>query len=114
MWLVPSNDFNGIELEFLQADDDIEAYLNVYTMSFPNLPGDSRHVEFQLEIMGQLKFFVAELLTGGQKACVPDEIKNAIILSLLNDEPVGISAGKYKEILVPNYFYSVYHKIKPK
>lgn len=110
-YLQTCNPFNGLEVELLCNGADTTLFLNALMLCFPPAQNDSGKIDVDICIEDQSFQYPGDRYEGGQRIRLPEEAKQLIIASLLEDIPVTIAVGRYQAIIYSENFKKVYHKL---
>lgn len=105
----PSNNFNGIEVEWVRSGGEHRLYLNAMTLQFPC--ADDQTVDVSVCIEGEEYHFVAAWLQGGQRLLLGDDAQELIISTLFEGCPVDISVGRYHTTVTSDNFAKIYDRM---
>lgn len=104
VFLIPSSTFNGIQVELVGVGSDQHLYLSVLCLQISPSSSSDSIVNVTITIEDQVYTVSAELLEGGQRVLLPEEAKDLIVCSLLNDQEVTIAMGRYRQTLISDNF----------
>lgn len=96
--------------EFVCCGAQQDFYLNILTLQFPALKDNHTITPVTITVEGQQYTYDADRMEGGQRTHLPDEARDLIINSLMAEESVQISSGRYHETLITDNFPLLYQK----
>lgn len=112
VYLPACNTFNGMETVLMSHNGSIRLYLNVFTLLFPyDDETDQEHTSVFIAIGEEKYCFIADRLQGGQCLALPDEATELIVNSLLENQCVKISTGRYQTTLICDNFATAYYRL---
>lgn len=109
--LLPADNlFRGMSLELTQTQSGLNAYLNIYSLSFPKNPANPSYIQVNMTVEKESWVFLAIRLEGGQRALLPQEACNLLIDQLLQGKEVFLSVEKYHTAASPIGFSKLFKK----
>ena len=108
-YLPATNTFSGMEVELMCHNGCLNLYLNAITLQFPTT--NPKQTELKIVVCDQTYIFLAERLNGGQRLLLPDDAKQLVICSLLEENCVKIYAGRYETTVTDEGFAKTYNDL---
>ena len=90
---------NGIDIEFINNSNQIQAYLTVHSTPVEPLKGDPQSVAVSVRSAQEKFSCTAYRFQGGQKFLLPYEVSEKIISLLKNKQEVTILLNGYRTVL---------------
>lgn len=111
LFLSPSNDLTGLELDFVQMKDGLRLYLNVFGLEIPPEPNDPDSSRVFISFREYSYHFSAARFQGGQRLLIPEYVQNEIIDFLQEGRPVFIQVGRYESTIYPDKFLDLFYRM---
>lgn len=99
---------NGIDIEFVNNSDQVQAYLTVHSTPIEPLNGAPQSVAVSIRSSQEKFSCTAYRFQGGQKFLLPPEIAENIISLLKNKQEITILLNGYRTVLKPTDFEKKY------
>lgn len=100
--------FCGLEIELAKGQSGLRMYLNVYSLEVPQEEPGTGSTFVEILRGNESCSFYASIFSGGQRMLLPSEGMDYIISSLLCQEPLSITVGKYHTEIKPLDFVKKY------
>lgn len=107
----PSNEFTGLELDFVQMKDGLRLYINVYGLEIPAEPDNLGYSRVFISFREYSYHFSAQRFQGGQRLLVPEYVQSEIIDFLQEGQPVFIQVGRYESTIYPDKFLDLFYRM---
>lgn len=99
-----------MEVELVQTRCLLRMYINSHGMELPADPCDPFSSQVYVSFRSHSYTTRFDRLVGGHRLLVPDAVRNEIVDSLLEGQPVFIRVGGFEANIMPDKFAAVYHK----
>lgn len=94
----------GIDLEILQTQEHLKAYLCVHSIPIPAYQGNPKAALATLTLDSEILSCQSYRLEGGQRLLLPEEITVALIKALEKGKDVTISLPGYRTVIPAENF----------
>ncbi|MBA3239576.1 MAG: hypothetical protein H0T62_14715 [Parachlamydiaceae bacterium] len=108
LYLAPTNEFSGLELEFVQMRDGLRLYLNVYGLEIPPDAEDSCTSRVYFSFKDHAYHCAAARFLGGQRLLIPEYVQLEMVEYLQAGQSVFIQVGRYQANVYPEQFVSLF------
>lgn len=108
---VPCNQFRDIRFEIIKTECGYQYYISVFCI--PLIPSCSYPASIKAHFSwndGEVNSDL-EVLQGGQKVLLPEELANVLIENLLNGSDITVKLGRYSSIIPAEGFSEAYSKL---
>ena len=109
--LEPENSYSYLEMEMIRSHSGIRMYLNILLMQALPCPDNIKLTKVEIILPDETLTIYADLLEGGQRLLIPEQIAGILIETLLNDQSFTIKVGLKKVVIIPNNFQESYFKL---
>lgn len=103
---------HGIDLEFVQTQEQLKVYLNVHSIPIPPHQGDPKSAAVKLKCGSEQKSLIAYRLEGGQRFLLPDNAAKMLIDSLKEGQDVSISLHGYRSTIKAEDFSKKFDRLQ--
>lgn len=111
LYLCPSNELTGLELDFVQMKEGLRLYINVYGLEIPPEPNSLDHSRVFVSFREYSYHFSAQRFQGGQRLLVPEYVQSEIIDFLQEGQAVHLQVGRYESTICPDKFLDLFHRM---
>lgn len=111
VYLPSCNTFNGLETVLVSSNGIMRLYFYAVTLLFPLFENDERFCEVILSVDGENYSFISDRLQGGQCLLLPDDARQLLIESLLENKCVEVTTGRYQTTLTDENFCNAYKNL---
>lgn len=108
LYLCPTNEFSGLELEFVQMRDGLRLYLNVYGLQIPPDAPDSSTSRVYFSFGERSYHCPAARFLGGQRLLIPEHVQIEMVEYLQQGRSVFIQVDRYQATVYPEQFVSLF------
>jgi hypothetical protein len=110
-YLPAADTFSGLEAQIVCSGADIRFYLCAKTLQIHSINENLDFSEVCISTQTEQQSFLAERFEGGQRLLLPEEAHQMIFATLLANDPVEITVGRYQATLVPDNFACIYYQM---
>ena len=114
IYLCPSNEYSGLEVEFMRTFSGVRMYINVFGLEIPPNGDDLSTSQVYVSFKDYSYTFTAQRFTGGQRLLVPEETMEEIIECLTRGQPVFLRVGRYEGDIYPEQFSEIFTRLMSK
>lgn len=111
LYLCPSNELTGLELELVRMRDGLRMYINVFGLDLPPEENNPDYSRVFVSFRNYSYHFSAARFLGGQRLLIPEHVQAEIIDFLQEGQPVALQVGRYKSDIYPDKFLDLFHKM---
>lgn len=101
---IPSDHYNGIDVDWVQTTDLLKVYLNVHSTPIPPYQGESKSAKVLFNIGDSTHAFVGYRFEGGQKILLDETATHLLNEALEKRLPVTIALVGYKTTIDGSQF----------
>lgn len=111
LYLSPSNQLAGLELDFVQMKDGLRLYINVTGLEIPEEEDNSGYSRVFISFREYSYHFSARRFQGGQRLLIPEYVQSEIIDFLQEGQPIFIQVGRYESDILPDKFLDLFYRM---
>lgn len=104
----------GIDIEILQAEDQLATYLQVHSQPLPSSSEHPGTTQIKLFTMRGQKIFFAPIHAGGQRVRLSEVMQRELISSLTEGNPITLELSGYRETIDPVRFQKTFQRLSTK
>jgi hypothetical protein len=109
--LEPENSYSHLEMEMTRNHSGIRMYLNILLMQAVPCPDNMKATLVEIILPNETLTIYADLLAGGQRLLIPEQIAGILIETLLDGQSFTVKVGLKKVVIIPNNFEESYFKL---
>ena len=103
---------NGMDIEFLSLEDSCHLYLSVHSHQIRPYEKDPKQALISFSDGKQTRSFIGARHQGGQRVKLPDDAKDYLIASMLENKTLTISTSGYSIKVRPDSFAKKYRVLQ--